>query len=105
MSTVEDQKWFHRKHEQTFGPLAADHLPPIDWSVRAHLEALFPFYKREQIKAERAGGPKPSKLIEIDGLDLKTPTKDKVLLENTTLTIEPHKHCALYGENGTGNLL
>lgn len=106
MTTIEQQKWFHRKYEASFGNLTPAQLPPIDWANKEHIEALFPEYKREQLKLERTkGAKKSSKTIEIEGLELWTPTKDKLLFKNTDLIIEPQKRCAVYGENGTGKTM
>jgi len=98
---AEEQKWFHRDYEKSFGNLKASELPPIDWSVKEHLEALFPLYKREQCK----GGGKKTGVIEVEGFDLWTPTKDRLLFKNADLTLEPNKRCAVYGENGTGKTM
>jgi ABC-type molybdenum transport system ATPase subunit/photorepair protein PhrA len=79
---------------------------PSTWSRSDHVEALFPLYKREQLKAERAKGPKnTNKTIEIYGFNLFTPTKDKQLFKQTGFSIEPQKRCAVYGENGSGTAL
>jgi ABC-type transport system involved in cytochrome bd biosynthesis fused ATPase/permease subunit len=100
------KKWFNRDFEKSFGPLESAQFPPIDWSRSDHVEALFPQYKREQLKAERAKGPKnTNKTIEIYGFNLFTPTKDKQLFKQTGFSIEPQKRCAVYGENGSGTAL
>jgi len=100
---VEQQKFFHRKYEQSFGHLKPEQLPPIDWSQKDHVIALLPAYKREQLQQEK--GKQQSKLIEIEGFDLWTPTKDRKLLVDVDFTIEPQKRCAVYGENGTGKTM
>jgi len=102
---AEEQKWFHRDFEKSFGHLTKEQLPPIDWSKREHLEALFPLYKREQINAEKARGPQGSSTIEIEDFTMWTPTRDRLLFDNTELIIEKNKRCAVYGENGTGKTM
>lgn len=103
-SKVEQQKFFHRKYEATYGNLKPQQLPPIDWSKKDHVEALLPRYKREQLQQEK-GKKQASKTIEIEGFDLWTPTKDRKLLVDVDFTIEPQKRCAVYGENGTGKTM
>lgn len=78
-------------------------MPRIDWSNKEHVEALFPLYKREQIKNEKKGLQR-SKVIEID-FDLWTPTKDRQLFKDAELKIENTKRCAVFGENGTGKTM
>jgi len=99
---AEEQKWFNRDYEKSFGNLKPSQLPPIDWSVKEHLEALFPLYKREQCKS---GGKSGQGVITVEGFDLWTPTKDRLLFKNTELILEPNKRCAVYGENGTGKTM
>jgi len=73
----------------------------IDWTNRADFEALFPAYRREQIKIDAAGQPR-SKVVEINKFSLKNPFGTADLFLNTKLTIEANKRCAIFGVNGSG---
>lgn len=101
---AESAKWFHRDYESKFGFLKPDQLPPIDWSLKEHVQLLFPTWKREQLAAEGKAAAK-GKVIHIEDLTLWTPTKDRMLFKDTELIIEPNKRCAVYGENGTGKTM
>jgi ATPase subunit of ABC transporter with duplicated ATPase domains len=96
-----DEKTFNLDFEKTAGYLQPGQFPPLDWSVRSQVEKVFPFYRREQIKYDAAGGQR-SKVIEIDAFNLKTPDGTNPLFVNTKLYIEGFKRCALYGINGSG---
>lgn len=102
---VIEPKGFHRNYEKAFGHLKPEQFPSINWADRLEMELLFPTFKREQLKIERTKGPAPSKHVEINDFSLQTPTKDKDLFKNTTLTIEPNKRCAVYGQNGSGKTM
>jgi len=98
-------KGFNRNFEKTFGHLTPEQFPAIDWGNREQLELLFPSYKREMIHVEKLKGPPPSKVVEIKGFDLKTPTKDKDIFVNASLTIGANQRAAVYGENGSGKTM
>lgn len=68
---------------------------PIDWTKRAEFEALFPAYRREQIRLDQGGIPR-SNIIEIK-FSLKNPYGTADLFVNTKLIIPPNKRCAVYG--------
>jgi ATP-binding cassette subfamily F protein 3 len=97
------EKTFHRKFESSFGNLTPDKFPPIDYADREQLEMLFPLYRREYLKLEKAGKAKKlTKSVEIDYFSLKTPNKSHDIFKDTKLIIESNKRCAVYGENGSG---
>jgi len=74
---------------------------PIDWTKRAEFEALFPAYKREQIRMDRCGEAR-SPLVDIKGFSLKNPYGTADIFLNTRLILQPNKRCAVYGVNGSG---
>jgi ATP-binding cassette subfamily F protein 3 len=74
---------------------------PIDWTKRADFEALFPAYRREQIRLDNAGIPR-SKGVEINGFSLKNPFGSADIFVKTELSIPANKRCAVYGVNGSG---
>jgi hypothetical protein len=69
---------------------------PIDWTKRAEFEALFPAYRREQIRMDTSGVVR-NNIIEIKGFSLKNPYGTADLFVNTKLSIPPNKRCAVYG--------
>lgn len=69
---------------------------PIDWTKRADFEALFPAYKREQIRMDTTGVPRTN-VVEIKGFSLKNPYGTADLFVNTKLILQPNKRCAVYG--------
>merc|ERR1719223_2719457 len=67
---------------------------------------LFPFTKREFLKlSPKEQTQAAAETVTIKNFDLWTPTKSEHLLDNTTLTLETGKRCALYGINGSGKTM
>lgn len=97
-----NEKTFHRKFEETFGWLKPEQFPPVDWADKKQLEMLFPSYKRELLALDRSQLKNKGRAIEIEDFHLKTPDNSRYLFEKTTLKIESHKRCAVYGTNGSG---
>jgi len=91
---------FDRAYEKTYGPLSPKDFPPIDWTSRSDIEALFPPYKRAQL-ARNSKDASFGNGVELD-LDLKSPFGDKILFDNTKLKIEAAKRAAVFGINGSG---
>jgi len=105
-TTKYSDRTFHRNYEATFGPLTADQFPPVDWADQKELQMLFPFTKREFLKlSQKEQNQAAAETVTIKNFDLWTPTKSEHLLDNTTLTLETGKRCALYGINGSGKTM
>jgi len=84
--------------------MAAKKLTPeqqfeaTNFSKREEIIALFPQYRREQLASRKA----LPKNVNIEDFTMKSPYGDKVLLENTELTLEPNRRQALFGPNSSG---
>jgi ATPase subunit of ABC transporter with duplicated ATPase domains len=84
--------------------MAAKKLTPeqqfeiTNFSKREEIIALFPQYKREQLASRKA----LPKNVNIEDFTMKSPYGDKILLENTELTLEPNRRQALFGPNSSG---
>lgn len=94
---------FHRKFEESFGPLTADQFPPINWALKEDLQRLFPFAKRERIALGNNAGSMNDILLK--DFELWTPTRTEQLFVDTKLSIEQGKRCAVYGINGSGKTM
>eukprot|EP01103_Thecamoeba_quadrilineata_P009753 TRINITY_DN196_c0_g1_i1.p1 TRINITY_DN196_c0_g1~~TRINITY_DN196_c0_g1_i1.p1 ORF type:complete len:733 (-),score=198.14 TRINITY_DN196_c0_g1_i1:46-2244(-) len=69
-----------------------------NFSVREEVIALFPLYKRQQLSSRKA----LPKNVNIENFTMKTPYGDRVLLQDTELTLEPNRRQALFGPNSCG---
>jgi ATPase subunit of ABC transporter with duplicated ATPase domains len=75
----------------------------VDWTNKEHVYQLFPNYAQQKIRIER--DKNVSNLVNIENFTLQTPFKDKTMLKNTQLLLEPNKRHCLFGRNGTGKTL
>jgi len=75
----------------------------VDWTVKDQVYQLFPNYALQKIRLEREKNV--SNCVNIENFTLQTPYKDKTLLKNTTLLLEPNKRHCLFGRNGAGKTL
>lgn len=69
-----------------------------NFAKREEIIALFPQYRREQLASRKA----LPKNVNIPDFTMKSPYGDKVLLQNTELTLEPNRRQALFGPNSSG---
>lgn len=104
VTTKYSERTFHRKYENTFGPLTPEQFPPIDWANQEEIQMLFPLSKREWLKLTKKERM-VAETITIKDFELWTPTKSECCFENTKLVIESGKRCAIYGVNGSGKTL
>jgi len=72
-----------------------------DFTKREEVIALFPLYKREQLASRK---PLP-KSVNIPDFTMKTPFKDKTLLNHSELVLEPNRRQALFGPNSCGKTI
>lgn len=75
----------------------------VDYTSKDAVIKIFPAYIQERIRLE--GTKKISNTVDISPYTLETPFKDKCLLKNTHLFLEPQKRHCLFGSNGTGKTL
>jgi ATPase subunit of ABC transporter with duplicated ATPase domains len=75
----------------------------VDWTSKEQVYQLFPNYAQQKIRVER--DKSVSNLVNIENFTLQTPFKDKTMLKNTQLLLEPNKRHCLFGRNGTGKTL
>jgi len=75
----------------------------VDWTNKEQVYRLFPNYAQQKIRVER--DKSVSNLVNIENFTLQTPFKDKTMLKNTQLLLEPNKRHCLFGRNGTGKTL
>lgn len=75
----------------------------VDWTSKEQVYQLFPNYAQQKIRIER--DKSVSNLVNIENFTLQTPFKDKTMLKNTQLLLEPNKRHCLFGRNGTGKTL
>lgn len=69
-----------------------------NFAKREEVIALFPQYRREQLASRKA----LPKNVSIPDFTMKSPYGDKILLQNTELTLEPNRRQALFGPNSSG---
>jgi ATPase subunit of ABC transporter with duplicated ATPase domains len=69
-----------------------------NFAKREDIIALLPRYRREQLSSRKA----LPKNVNIPDFTMKSPYGDKVLLQNTELTLEPNRRQALFGPNSSG---
>jgi len=72
-----------------------------DFTKKDEIIALFPQYKREQLASRKA----LPKSVNIPNFTMKTPYKDKVLLQDSELILEPNRRQALFGPNSCGKTI
>jgi ATPase subunit of ABC transporter with duplicated ATPase domains len=69
-----------------------------NFASREEVIALLPLYKRQQLLSRKA----LPKNVSIADFTMKSPYGDKILLQNTELTLEPNRRQALFGPNSCG---
>mmetsp|Transcript_11383 Transcript_11383/g.21675 ORF Transcript_11383/g.21675 Transcript_11383/m.21675 type:complete len:834 (-) Transcript_11383:166-2667(-) len=75
----------------------------VDWTKKDEVLKLFPVCFQEKLRLE--GDKGVSNTVDIAPFTLETPFRDKTLLKNTHLFLEPYKRHCLFGSNGTGKTL
>jgi len=75
----------------------------VDWTKKEHVYQLFPNWAQQKIRLEKEKNV--SNLVDIENFTLQTPFKDKTILKNTQLLLEPNKRHCLFGRNGSGKTL
>jgi len=92
-----DRKAAAAKIEATFAA--------VDWASQDSIVTTFPAYAQIQYEQKKTRAKNVSKVVDIDGFTLKTPFGDQVLLQSTTLHLEPSSRQCLYGHNSSGKTL
>ena len=71
-------------------------------SAQNAYKGLNEFCRLPDVTVERTSLPKPVGRIEVDGLTVRAPGSDRVLLDDLSFTIEPGQIVALVGPSGAG---